>query len=459
MKKLLLSLVCLLLLAYVGFKGAAWYQVHSLLERAHDALEEQGVLTWGRIGSSLSGHVSVYDLEFQPFLLTQPVRATRVTFSADAVPELLDALSGGPLPGHWTLRAENLRLQLASPLLRDWVGPRNAAISAGLINIPCGHGSLGLASLMSLGIGQVAGDLKVEQDNMLDDAGGLNVDIQAGKLGSADIRLPGLRLDRTLDEGGSLQDYSGPVAVELRDGGFMRRLAAYCARAADIGPEEWAEQATRTFSEQLQATGYQPSDQLRALYKVWLRDGGELKATLTAGEPLLGLPERDRPAGKGPVDPNIGGFDVFYNGARVPDLFVRYLPPAPVQPVVANGATAPEDGDGTDSAAFRPADPEQAARWPDRRVRVTLKSGRVVDGRLSGVTDSQLEVTRLVDGGEVAYPLARSAITLFEVWRRTGDAGIEPAPETEGASPLHAVAPTTTDDAGNTPYDSDQSQQ
>lgn len=458
MKKLLLSLVCLLLLAYIGFKGAAWYQVHSLLEQAHDALEKQGVLKWGRIGSSLSGHISVYDLEYQPFLLNQPLRATRVTFSADAVPELMDALGGGPLPGHWTLRAENLHLQLASPLIRDWAGPGNAAINAGLINIPCGTGALGLSTLMSMGVSQVAGDLRIEQDNMLDDTGGLKIDLQAGKLGSAEIRLPGLRLDRTLDEDGNLPGYSGPVDVELRDGGFMRRLAAYCARAVDVGPEDWAEQATRVFSEQLQVTGYQPSDQLRALYKVWLRDGGELKATLAAGEPLLGLPERNRPAGDGAVDPTLGSFDVLYNGARVPDLFVRYLQRPQAQPAVLPQSGSSDNEAATDGPAFRPADPRQAARWPDRRVRVTLKSGRVVDGRLSKVTDKQLEVTRTVDGGEVAYPLARSAITLFEVWRRTGDVGIEPAPETEAASPLQAAMPTTTDDAGTEPHDSEQHQ-
>lgn len=428
MKKLFLTLICLLLLGYVGFKGATWYQARSILKQAQDQLEGEGVLRWGRIGSSVTGHVSVYDLEYQHFSLTQPIRATRMTFDADGAPELLDALSGGSLPGHWQLTFENLRMALSTPLIRDWVAPRNEALDAGLVNIPCGGAPLDLAGLMKLGVEQVAADVRLEQDAMLDDDGGLSLDVQAGKLGSIALRLPGFRFEWDMLKEPFLDTYAGPVKAEIRDGGLMRRLAAYCAREADEGTEAWAEHATGRFSQKLTAAGFQPSDQLRALYKVWLRDGGELKATLSAADPLLGLPERNRPDGGVPVDPDVGNFEVFYNGARVPDLFVRYLP----RPEAQVAAVVPEDrgtrSDSPDAPAYRPADSKHAERWMGRQVRATLTSGRVVEGKLSGTSGDRLEVTRIVDGGEVAYPLARSAITLFEVWRRTGDVGIEPEP-------------------------------
>lgn len=454
MKKLFLSLIGFLLLGYLGFKGAAWYQVNATLEQAQEAVEGEGVLSWGGIGSSLAGQVSVYDLQYQHFSLTQPVQASRLTFSTSSLPELLDVLSGGSLPGEWELDVENLRMDLATPLIRDWVAPQNSAVDAGLVNIPCGDGTLDLAGLMQMGITQVAMDLQVEQAAMLDDTGGLGLDINAGKLGSLELRAPGLRLTSLGDEEDGLADYGGPIALSTRDGGFMRRVAAFCARESGLEVEDWAAQATKSFSDRLVAQGLSPSDQLRALYKVWLRDGGELKATLAAGDPLFGLPQRDGPGDVGPLDPGVSNFDVFYNGARVQDLFVRYMPRS--EPVPAIAGTAPATASETsDGLAYRKAQSDQAGRWLGKDVRVALSSGRVVEGRLSGVTDQRLEVTRIVDGGEVAYPLAKSAITLFEVWRRPGDSGIEPpptpaaepagqnlAPEDEPVSPTNVVPET-----------------
>lgn len=465
MKKLFLSLIGFLLLGYLGFKGAAWYQVNAALEQAQEAVEGKGVLSWGGIGSSLAGQVSVYDLQYQHFSLTQPVQASRLTFSTSALPELLDALNGGSLPGEWELDVENLRMDLATPLIRDWVAPQNSAVEAGLVNIPCGEGSLGLAGLMQMGVTQVAMDLQLEQAAMLDDTGGLGLDINAGKLGSLELRAPGLRLTSLGDEEGGLADYGGPITLSMRDGGFMRRVAAFCARESGLEVEDWSAQATKSFSDRLVVQGLSPSDQLRALYKVWLRDGGELKATLAAGDPLFGLPQRDVPGDVGPLDPGVGSFDVFYNGARVQDLFVRYLPRSEPVQAIAGAAPAPAT-ETSDGLAYRKADSNQAGRWLGKDVRIALSSGRVVEGRLSGITDQRLEVTRIVDGGEVAYPLAKSAITLFEVWRRPGDTGIEPppapaaelgenlAPEDESVSPVDEASeapetPTVQDQRGD----------
>ncbi|WP_148864426.1 LSm family protein [Marinobacter fonticola] len=425
MKKLFLSLIGILLLGYMGFKGVAWYQVNEALKRAQKVVEDEGVLSWGGIGSSLSGQVSVYDLQYQHFSLTQSIQAGRLTFSTAAAPELLDAISGGPLPGEWQLQVEHLHMALATPLIRDWVAPRNSAVQAGLVNIPCGNSALDIAALMQLGVTQVAMDLQLEQSAMLDDTGGLGLEVNAGKLGSLELRAPGLRLDTFGDDAEGFDEYGGSVALVARDGGFMRRVAAFCARESGLEIDAWAAQATRVFSERLVAQGFSPSDQLRALYKVWLRDGGELNATLTAGDPLFGLPQRDVPGEVVPLDPGVGNFDVFYNGAQVPDLFVRYLPRSePVSPVTSTAFERSSDNGG-DSLRYVKANPDEARRWLGKNVRVALSSGRVVEGRLSGVDDRRLEVTRIVDGGEVAYPLANSAITLFEVWRRPGDKGLE----------------------------------
>jgi len=84
----------------------------------------------------------------------------------------------------------------------------------------------------------------------------------------------------------------------------------------------------------------------------------------------------------------------------------RYLEP------VVPGESAPiVDG-------WNLANTENAQTWVGRTVRVTLDNGNVVEGRLVSVGDERLEVARLIDGGEVAYPIAIRLIATFEVWRQ-----------------------------------------
>jgi hypothetical protein len=59
-----------------------------------------------------------------------------------------------------------------------------------------------------------------------------------------------------------------------------------------------------------------------------------------------------------------------------------------------------------------------AEQWLGQKVRITLRNNNRVAGRLVRVTDDEIEVARLVAGGEVAYPMQRAAVAGFEVWRR-----------------------------------------
>ena len=59
-----------------------------------------------------------------------------------------------------------------------------------------------------------------------------------------------------------------------------------------------------------------------------------------------------------------------------------------------------------------------AENWLGRQVRVTLNSGKQVEGRLERVGDRELEIARMLDTGEVVYPILKRAISTFEVWRR-----------------------------------------
>ena len=148
-----------------------------------------------------------------------------------------------------------------------------------------------------------------------------------------------------------------------------------------------------------------------AWIRQWLLEGGEITASVRPGSETLGIPVR--PEGEnGTV-----AWALKYNGAMVPDVFLRKAEPvAPELPKAALEPIVPREN--PDITRWYTEDLEQAAMWINRKVRVSLSNGNIVDGRLASVTERQLEVAREVAGGEVAYPIAVRAITEFEVWRR-----------------------------------------
>jgi hypothetical protein len=192
----------------------------------------------------------------------------------------------------------------------------------------------------------------------------------------------------------------------------MRRVAAWCAREAGLSSEQWAGRSVAQLRQGLLARGWLASSLLLALYRQWLLEGGELKATLRLAKPALGLPvyEDETNASKRP------GAAVYYNDAIVPDVFL----------LTESGASATQQ-----QPVFKTQQPQTkfaegwlvqpvaaAEQWLGQKVRVTLRNSNRVAGRLVRATDDEIEVARLVAGGEVTYPMQRAAVAGFEVWRR-----------------------------------------
>jgi hypothetical protein len=202
-----------------------------------------------------------------------------------------------------------------------------------------------------------------------------------------------------------LNSGGGKMQVRLRDGGLMRRISAYCSREAGLDTAQWTQVVMESFREALEARGYQGSDQLIALYRQWLTEGGELTLELDPADANWGVPV-------GPADPFIT-----YNGSRVPDVYLAEVEPAPAR-VPAQAMEPVVDSAPGGQVGWQPADPENAIELIGQTVRVTLANGNLVEGRLAGINEDRLEIARIVGGGEVAYPIAIRLIDTFEVWRR-----------------------------------------
>ena len=412
MKRLLATLVVLVLIGFAAFKAGVWWLADQRMADARQALEPYGVLHRGSISSGVEGRLVLNNASWQDFELTQPLEIARVELDTGSPVSLLSALLDPTgLPAQWTLRLDGLGLTLDPTMLRNWVTAEgaNSEGDPALFVLSCApdpRQQLGSGDLIRMGITALAGDGFVRQT-----PGNLHAELNTASTGSLELDWPDARV-RIQDSELTISRGAEPMNLILRDGGLMRRIAAYCAREAGIETGEWAGRAMEALVAGLQARGLAASDQLKALYRQWLLEGGELTVSLQPDQPLFGVPVR------GADDDGEGlSWPVRYNGAGVPDVYLTEAEPvAQEAPEVSVEPVVPREDPETES--WYPAELENAEQWIDRQVRVTLSNDNVVEGRLVSVSERELEVARVVAGGEVAYPMLIRAIVNFEVWRR-----------------------------------------
>jgi len=411
MKRLVTWLVVLALLVFLVFKAAVWWLADQRLAEARSALEEYGVLERGVIASGMDGRLLLTGGSWQDFRLTRPLDIGRVEFDAGSPVRLLMALvDPSALPSAWTLQAESLGLVLESSMFRNWVTDNGDSRDKEPVLFPLScapdpRQQLGAGDLVRLGVTGLAGELMLHQRPEA-----LHAELSTAGTGSLELTWPDTRLSLTdVDDIEAL--LSRQVTATLRDGGLMRRIAAYCSRESGLEAVDWAGRTLQAFRDGLAARGVTASDGLQALYQHWLLEGGEITADLRPGSPWLGIPvyPANRPPGK--------GWAVSYNGTLITGVYLQKLPAPRVQDSTSSQVPATrkeipgEEGWYADSV-------DNAGLWIGHRVRVTLSNDNVVEGRLDRVGDRELEVARAVGGGEVAYPMLLRAVAGFEVWRR-----------------------------------------
>lgn len=404
MKRLLILLVVLALAGYLAFKGSVWWLADQRLSEADQAVNEIGVIDQGRIRSGVTGTLTLTGAGYEDFRLSQPLNIRRLAFDAGSPDALLSALlDPSSLPAQWSLRGEGVSMALDSALFRNWVTASDESTAPALFAPVCGpdhRQQLSTGDLVRLGISGLAGEILLRQE-----PSSLYAEITTIDTGSIEIRWPGARFS-PVDPAAVLSSSSQAMSVTLRDGGLMRRISAYCSREAGLETGEWTALVMKSFAEALAARGYQASDQLIALYRQWLTVGGELVFTLNPGQSVWGVPVGEsRPF-------------VTYNGSRVPDVYLLPVPKEPEE-VPAEAMEPIVGGSLMEGPGWRTVDTADAAELIGQTVRATLANGNVVEGRLAGIDDKRMEIARLVDGGEVAYPIAIRLIDTFEVWRRS----------------------------------------
>ena len=409
MKRLLLWLLILTTLCWAGYKGAVWWLVDQRLSEVRQALNNHGALVRGTLHSSVSGRVLIKKSEWQDFRLTQPLRVGVAELSAASPLSLLTLLYTPAADIPWTLNLERLTLALDAIMFRNWVTAQgaNSDGQAALFALSCApdlRQRMGSGDLLRMGIAQMTAEAQLRQSRE-----GFYAELTTDDLGSIELNWPGAWVDwRAPQE----ELKRSPLQVTFRDGGLMRRIAGWCAGEAGLSPEQWASNSVAVLRQGLLAHGWEASSQLLALYHQWLLHGGELRVALKLSQPALGLPIH---AAETDESERIGA-DVHYNNAQVPGVYLRKST-VPVDVRISSmGAALALPSRPAEGWVSQPL--TMVEHWLGQKVRVTLSNNNRVAGRLVRVTENEIEVARLVAGGEVAYPMQRKAVAGFEIWRR-----------------------------------------
>ncbi len=427
MKKLLTLVLLLFALLWGAYQATAWYGTRLALTELGRDLSRWGDLRWDSIRVGTMGELRVQGVRWHWFDITQPVQIGEATLETPGPLELLALLYGDHQPEQWTLALRELEVQLEPDLFRPWARAHRSLFLKRhpLYLQSCGERqALTPTDLLKMGIDRMEGDFELTDDGADGDQRRYLLSLNSGHLGSVEGMIRAGTLDRVGRDGEFMRmpEVHG-VDLVLRDAGLMRRFSSFCAASEDKTVEDWAEASARNWQQQMSERGYVPTDATREFYRRWLSDGGELEVSWHPDNGFL--PDSDQTLSAAEWLEQ-AGLSLAYNDERLEDIGIS------LEPVEESGEDAPEvepqdmvvtDPELSLSTRYHESELERAAAWLDRRVRLTLSSGREVEGQLVARDDESLHVLRLIDGGELVAPFALSDIERFEVWRRPGDPG------------------------------------
>lgn len=421
MRKLLSFVLAAAVLAAGAYYSTLWYGAYSAMRDIKKRVSPSGDLHWARIRPGLAGTVYVRDLRLHWFDVTEPVTLGSVSLSSPGVLSLHYWLLGGDEPNNWVVDLNELRLRLQPDLFRPWARAKRALSlqQYPLYLARCGsQAALTPADLLRMGIDRLEADMELRYLGPGDEDHGYAINFDAGLLGSVSGQWRGSRLATPWLRSVEAQwPDINQTRLVMRDAGFMRRLASFCAAAEDEPVDKWAQQVAVDWRQSMTRQGMRPSDTTTDLYRQFLHEGGELELTWS--------PEADfRPWSKAMSATRWrqqAGLAITYNGRTVNRIGFAIDPGKPrdqgEQPRLVP-VKAPET-----EPRFRESNTERAAAWIDRRVRLRLGSGRRVEGQLVAIEQDALHIRRTLEGGEVVAPFPLSDVEKFAVWRRPDDHG------------------------------------
>jgi len=420
MKKILAALVILPLAVFGGVKAYAWYQVKQSVDQIVVAARPFATITYGGIGTSLSGRVSVKDVNIVSPMIAADLAIEEVAISAPDLPTLLSMerkFKLNEVPERIGVEVKHLRIPIE--VLASLEASKSDAEKAmdAAYAVGCGDiERIGLDEMVEMGYTSFDVSLRssVERTGVGNAVKTVTeLDWHDGGMITLVARVPDARAMGRL----MAAEIPPSISIHIDSARFHEKLIAFCAGKAGMDTEPYVDHHVALIKERLQGSGVELSDSLYSAYQRYLGDGEPIAisfnpADMASVANLANYSPEDIPAVLGlelRVNDEVIDYDIGWNekqnAAAVAEKPVEQdrqeraekVAPAPRGYVLVDKATLGEHLNGT--------------------VRVETVTGRRLTGRLLGATEKSIQMRVRLGGGAATIPIRLNDIDSVQVYR------------------------------------------
>lgn len=293
MKGLLIWGLILTTIAYGSFKGVAWYQVSRLMLKVKSVTESHLALRYGWIGTSLTGEVTIHDVEVTPYQIRKPLYAEKVVIRFDSVLDIINSFPLFEQSQHFNLPTQ-LELEwqdVLLPLSEGWgVYLPATDQQKKLFGLACGRTELiGLSELQSMGYDHIPHDFRLAWNY---DARTQLLRTDA-ELELEDLGMKSIQIELKLAHGWQWpppEDVIPPklndLVIAFDDKSFIRRVTLLCGKQGNYNQQEFVDASVVKTRNIFAKAGVSISQPLLDAYATFLEGDGIFEVYFEPAQPV-----------------------------------------------------------------------------------------------------------------------------------------------------------------------------
>ncbi|MDX1431960.1 MAG: hypothetical protein R3286_05875 [Gammaproteobacteria bacterium] len=431
MKKVLLALILMPAIAYGSVKGYAWYKVTSAMDEIVVAMTPFANVTYGGVGTSLAGSVSVHDLRIYSPAMQLDMSIEEVRVSAPNLQTLLnieDELRSQKVPEELGLHLVHARMPTSAVANMQAMSVRSEfdEYFASLATLGCGDVKrIDAAELIEMGYHQLdmSMSIKVRRNavsNYMDMR--MEAEWHDGGRYFVDAQIPGDGSLNNLMASGNTPRFS----FDIENAAYNERLVTYCAEKSGQDADGFVATHVDLLKSHLEAAGVSLNEELYDAYRDYLAGGDNITISINPDDPTLlqhiGMYQPTDMLTILGVEMSVAGrpvtYEVDWNQRKFEAALAGELP-AP---------SASDDEQQANAASPAPAEPEphkrayvdvdkaELANFAESSVRLKTVTGRLIEGRLKGVEKDTVWLHVRVRGGAATLPILLGDISSAKVY-------------------------------------------
>ncbi|WP_435101661.1 hypothetical protein [Arhodomonas sp. AD133] len=410
----LLLLLVAVIAGYGALRGYLWYESGRVMDDIAAELSPYVRLDWESVDSSVPGTIEVHELALRPANGEGSAFIQRLEINSSELAgprELLARLRRREPPARVELIASGIRIDSDDPL----VARLDAAAGGASLGTP-----LAAAGCSAPDAPFTASVLQAVNQSTLRGEASLRIRRHEAS-GRTELLLDAeFAQVAAVTAEGVLSTADTPALTGLRvrytDLGFNASRNHYCAARADEPVKRFIDRHLQAVQRDYREHGTPLSPEASRRYREFIRHGGDMLidhsprralalTALTNGDGALASIARSAPS-------------VSINGIPVDLSVAAWLPSDESAPARSDDqSTRTATNDSGTTPRYRPVPVEALAQHAGASVRLHTRDGQTHLGRLAGIDNGRIAVTRTIAGGEMRYTLPKTIVSGAEVRR------------------------------------------